>query len=64
MKCLKVCLKYQRYENFHSCFQGEKSEFPDVSENWWSKRKNKGKKETNEKKRKRKQILKGHVFHI
>ena len=51
----KVYLKYQRYENFHSCFGAEKSEFPDILENWWSKRKYKGKEETNKKRKKRKE---------
>ena len=50
----KVYLKYQRYENFHSCFVAEKSEFPDIPENLWSKRKNKAKEETKKKKKKNK----------
>ena len=45
----KVYLKYQRYENFHSCFGAEKSEFSNIPENWWSKRKNKAKVETKKK---------------
>ena len=48
----KVYLKYQRYEKVHSCFGAEKSEFPDIPENWWNKRKDKGKEETNKKKNK------------
>ena len=54
----KVYLKYQRCENFHSCSGAEKSEFPDISKNWWSKRKNKGKEETNKKKEKKKRNFK------
>ena len=41
-----------------SCFGAEKSEFPDIPENWWSKRKNKGKKEANKKTNNRKEVLK------
>ena len=54
-----VYLKYQIYENVHSCFGAEKSEFPDIPENLWNKRKDKGKEETNKKRIKE---LKFHVF--
>ena len=60
----KVSLKYKRYENFHSCFGAEKSEFPDIPENWLSKKKNKGKEETNKKTNKRNEILKSRTFQI
>ena len=52
----KVYLKYQRYKDFYSCFGAEKSEFPDILQNWWSKRKNKGKEETNKKRIKEKKF--------
>ena len=51
----KICFKNQRYESFYRCFGAKTiicwSEFPDIPENWWSKRKNKGKEETNKKKK-------------
>ena len=57
----KVCLKYQRYESFHSCLGAKKiicwSEFLDIPKHWWSKRKNKGKGETDKKNKKIKEIL-------
>ena len=61
MNWSKICLKYQRDENFHSCLGARKiirwSEFPDILKNCWSKRKSKGKEERNKKKEKRKEIL-------
>ena len=60
--------KLASFMNFQSCFEAEKCEFTDIPENWWSKRKNKGKEETNKKKKKkknkRKEIIKYHVFQI
>ena len=56
-----VYLKYQRYESFCSCLGARKiicwSEFPDIPKSLWSKSENKGKEETNKKKKKRKAIL-------
>ena len=60
--------KLASFMNFQSCFGAEKCEFTDIPENWWGKRKNKGKEETNKKKKKkknkRKEIIKYHVFQI
>ena len=58
MNWSKICLKYQIYESFYSCFGARKiiccSEFPDILKNWWRKRKSKGNKETNKKKKNKK----------
>ena len=56
MNWLEVGLSYQRYESFHSCFGARDiidwSEFPNIPENWKSKKKIKEKKRQIRKKRK------------
>ena len=42
-------LKISEIRKSSQLFGAEKSEFPDIPENWWNKRKDKGKEETNEK---------------
>ena len=45
-------LKISEIRKSSQLFGAEKSEFPDIPENWWNKRKDKGKEETNKKKNK------------
>ena len=51
----KVSLKYQRSESFYNCYEARKIIVGPNSSilptNWWSERRNKGKEETNKKKK-------------